>query len=142
METVSHCPNVSDYIRKASDKCAKVCGSYIQNGDCAYHWCVIPQKRAWWNFVPNLRSFSVRFNKANRIHRPIKNYTLLNPHVCSFMSNYAWYTFAFLLPIWMKDFCPEYDPIGQRFQKDIFTLCNPSTPIQRHYNSSDIFFCK
>lgn len=104
--------------------------------------CVIPQKRAWWNFVPNLRSFSVRFNKANRIHRPIKNYTLLNPHVCSFMSNYAWYTFAFLLPIWMKDFCPEYDPIGQRFQKDIFTLCNPSTPIQRHYNSSDIFFCK
>lgn len=37
MDTVSHCPNVSDYIRKASAKCAQVCGDYIQNGDCAYH---------------------------------------------------------------------------------------------------------
>lgn len=97
LETVSHCPNVSDYIRKASDKCAKVCGSYIQNGDCAYH-CMRDSSKT------SLVEFCAK-------------------------------------PKVLFDFCPEYDPIGQRFQKDIFTLCNPSTPIQRHYNSSDIFFC-
>lgn len=35
--TVLHCPNISDYIRRASDKCAEVCGNYIQDRNCAYH---------------------------------------------------------------------------------------------------------
>lgn len=34
---VLHCPNISDYIRRASDKCAEVCGNYIQDGNCSYH---------------------------------------------------------------------------------------------------------
>lgn len=34
---VLHCPNISDYIRRATDKCAEVCGNYIQDGNCKYH---------------------------------------------------------------------------------------------------------
>lgn len=38
------------------------------------------------------------------------------------------------------DFCPEYDPVGRRIQKDTDTLCNSSSPIN-YYNSSDLFHC-
>nr|XP_034331297.1 uncharacterized protein LOC105330088 isoform X3 [Crassostrea gigas] len=39
------------------------------------------------------------------------------------------------------DYCPEYDPIGERIQKDIYTLCKPSNPLQIFYRSSDSLFC-
>lgn len=38
------------------------------------------------------------------------------------------------------DFCPEYDPVGRRVQKDTDTLCNSNSPIN-YYNSSDLFHC-
>ncbi|XP_052709677.1 uncharacterized protein LOC128184286 [Crassostrea angulata] len=44
-------------------------------------------------------------------------------------------------PKLLFDYCPEYDPIGERIQKDIYTLCKPSNPLQIFYRSSDIFFC-
>lgn len=48
----------------------------------------------------------------------------------------------FLLFFVIKDYCPEYDPIGQTIQKDIYTKCKPSDSLQKFYRSSDIFFCK
>lgn len=38
------------------------------------------------------------------------------------------------------DFCPEYDPVGKRIQKDTDTLCNSSSPLN-YYKSSDLFHC-
>lgn len=38
-------------------------------------------------------------------------------------------------------YCPEYDPIGQRIQKDIYTPCNPSDSSKILYSSSNLFFC-
>lgn len=39
------------------------------------------------------------------------------------------------------DYCPVYDLRGQRIQKDFDAFCKKSKSFQRHYNSSDIFFC-
>lgn len=44
-------------------------------------------------------------------------------------------------PVLLFDYCPVYDLLGQRIQKDFDTLCKKSKSFQRHYNSSDIFFC-
>lgn len=38
------------------------------------------------------------------------------------------------------EFCPEYDPVDQTFQKDTASLCN-STSNHTYYTSSDIYFC-
>lgn len=38
------------------------------------------------------------------------------------------------------DFCPEYDPVGKRIQKDTETLCNSSSSLN-YFNSSDLFHC-
>lgn len=38
------------------------------------------------------------------------------------------------------DFCPEYDPVGKRIQKDTETRCNSSSSMN-YYNSSDLFHC-
>lgn len=40
-----------------------------------------------------------------------------------------------------KDFCQEYDRVGQLIQIDISTPCNSSHSV-RHYLSSDVFHCK
>lgn len=37
LRTVSRCPNVSDYLQRATDKCAEVCKNNIQDGGCSYH---------------------------------------------------------------------------------------------------------
>lgn len=44
-------------------------------------------------------------------------------------------------PVRLFDFCPVYDLLGQRIQKDFDALCKKSKSFQRHYSSSDIFFC-
>lgn len=44
-------------------------------------------------------------------------------------------------PVRLFDYCPVYDLRGQRIQKDFDALCKKSKSFQRHYNSSDIFFC-
>lgn len=44
-------------------------------------------------------------------------------------------------PVRLFDYCPVYDLLGQRIQKDFDALCKKSKSFQRHYNSSDIFFC-
>lgn len=37
LNSVSGCPNVSEYYKRATDKCAEVCTSNIQDGICSYH---------------------------------------------------------------------------------------------------------
>lgn len=97
LRTVPHCPNVSDYIQRATDKCAAMCTNNIQDGDCSYH-------------------------------------CMRDSHKTSFVEFCA-------KPKLLFDYCPEYDPIGQTMQKDIYTPCKPSNPSERFYSSSDLFFC-
>lgn len=44
-------------------------------------------------------------------------------------------------PVHLFDYCPVYELLGQRIQKDFDALCKKSKSFQRHYSSSDIFFC-
>lgn len=37
LRIVSHCPSVSDYIQRGTDKCAEVCTNNIQDDGCSYH---------------------------------------------------------------------------------------------------------
>lgn len=37
LNVVSNCPSRGEYMQTSLTKCAEVCGSYMQNGDCAYH---------------------------------------------------------------------------------------------------------
>lgn len=37
LRNVLHCPSVSDFIQRATDKCAEVCTNNTQDDDCSYH---------------------------------------------------------------------------------------------------------
>lgn len=37
LNVVSNCPSPREYMQRAFTKCADVCGSYMQDGNCAYH---------------------------------------------------------------------------------------------------------
>lgn len=37
LNVVSNCPSRGEYNQTSLTKCAEVCGSYMQDGDCAYH---------------------------------------------------------------------------------------------------------
>lgn len=97
VSTVSHCPHESEYMKRASDKCAVACGRFFQTENCAYHCMRDSSKRSL-----------VEFCARSKI---------------------------------LFDYCPVYDLLGQRIQKDFDALCKKSKSFQRHYNSSDIFFC-
>lgn len=97
LNSVSHCPNVSEYIQRATDKCAEVCTNNTQDGGCSYH-CMRD------SYKTSLVEFCAK-------------------------------------PKILFEYCPEYDPIGRTIQKDIYTLCKPSDPLEKVYRSSDLFFC-
>nr|XP_034331439.1 uncharacterized protein LOC117690832 [Crassostrea gigas] len=97
VSTVSHCPHESEYMKRASDKCAVACGRFFQTEYCAYHCMRDSSKKSLVEFCAN--------------------------------------------PVRLFDYCPVYDLRGQRIQKDFDALCKKSKSFQRHYNSSDIFFC-
>lgn len=110
--------------------------------------CVILIKQVLWNFVQNPKSSLVRFHLT--IHTSVTleySYDILvfNFYVfttlCECMSNNAMLMFLLLFLV-IKEYCPEYDPIGRTIQKDIYTLCKPSDPLEKVYRSSDLFFCK
>lgn len=98
VSTVSHCPHESEYMKRASDKCAvAACGRFFQTENCAYHCMRDSSKKSLVEFCAK--------------------------------------------PVRLFDFCPVYDLLGQRIQKDFDALCKKSKSFQRHYSSSDIFFC-
>lgn len=37
LKVVSNCPSLREYMQRSFTKCADVCGSYMQDGNCAYH---------------------------------------------------------------------------------------------------------
>lgn len=37
LKVVSNCPSLGEYMQRSFTKCADVCGSYMQDGNCAYH---------------------------------------------------------------------------------------------------------
>ncbi|XP_052707723.1 uncharacterized protein LOC128182978 [Crassostrea angulata] len=37
LNVVSNCPSLGEYMQRSLAKCADVCGSYMQDGNCAYH---------------------------------------------------------------------------------------------------------
>lgn len=37
LNVVSNCPSPREYMQRSFTKCADVCGSYMQDGNCAYH---------------------------------------------------------------------------------------------------------
>lgn len=37
LNVVSNCPSIGEYMQRSLAKCADVCGSYIQDENCAYH---------------------------------------------------------------------------------------------------------
>lgn len=64
------------------------------------------------------------------------------------MCSFHLYSYIFLVEIRLfflfndhKDFCPEYDRVGQLIQIDMSTHCNFSRSL-RHYLSSNGFQCK
>lgn len=59
----------------------------------------------------------------------------------SFISFVSCYTVIFFKFNDHKDYCPQYDRVGQLIQIDISTYCN-SSHIDGHYLSSDGFLCK
>lgn len=91
----------------------------------------------WWDFI-------WPFIQRQHLSIPMIHLFL----ICVFFYYIVWMHLElrivniFLLYFIIKEFCPEYDPIGERIQKDIYTLCKPSNPSQIFYRSSDIFFCK
>lgn len=96
LKFVSKCPYPSEYMNKTLEKCVDVCGSYIQDGNCAFH-CMRESSKT------RLVEFCAK-------------------------------------PKLLFEFCPEYDPVDQTFQKDTASLCN-STFNRTYYASSDIYFC-
>lgn len=96
LKFLSKCPYPSEYMNKTLEKCVDVCGSYIQDGNCAYH-CMRDSSKT------RLVEFCAK-------------------------------------PKILFEFCPEYDPVDQTFQKDTASLCN-STSNRTYYASSDIYFC-
>lgn len=96
LKFVSKCPYPSEYMNKTFEKCVDVCGSYIQDGNCAFH-CMRESSKT------RLVEFCAK-------------------------------------PKILFEFCPEYDPVDQTFQKDTASLCN-STFNRPYYESSDIYFC-
>lgn len=91
----------------------------------------------WWDFI---WPFTQRQHMSIPMIHLFSIWVFLN--YIAWMHVEFWVVNIFLFFFVIKDYCPEYDPIGQTMQKDIYTPCKPSNPSERFYSSSDLFFCK
>lgn len=125
-----------------------MCTNNIQHDRCSYHCMRDSYKTSLVEFCAKPKSL---FGEISFDHSHNGNTWLLLCYIC--------FQFAlFYCIVWLhvelrivnissfifvfKGYCPEYDPIGQRIQKDIYTPCNPSDSSKILYSSSNLFFCK
>lgn len=78
---VSHCPNVSNYMERASEKCDVVCNKYLQYGRCSYHCMRDSYKTSLVEFCAKPKLLFEYCPEYDPIGRTIQKdiYTLCNP---------------------------------------------------------------